>query len=400
MWQQETYSNTQSCALLKSTENEQQSKSKLDEPSIEENSAVPNSTPDTYKINDQTVGSAGHKKVRNPFQILMVQPSKKQRKKSPTKIFSGTVKESEKENAAGCGARNPLNDSSVNKGNFSTNTVSDESASSTIKKSPGVSYVHFCLETGGKTYLNPKNDIQQIYALFGDKQFSRYIAPTKPIAENSSRMNGFFNVEGQLCYRKKCMETVSCSEALAEFIDFLWSFQDPVLVGHKCRKFYLPFLYVHLKEHGLWDQFASTVTGFVDTLTFFKKECPSVLFFGDQYPADEHVRTLWNISQSYFDKFPNYQCKISSIACIVNAKRCRLTLNPIIGEKCLTEGMAKKISKAGLSYNDLIAEFKRAGSEGLLALMSNASVTTHPGPIQKIYDYFKKSESKNLLSLR
>ena len=146
-----------------------------------------------------------------------------------------------------------------------------------VRKFPSnVCYVPFDLETGGLSA--GADDILQIHAMCGDKHFSRYITPTKPIVKQASLVNKFTAKDGKLCYKDVPVQSVGYQEALAGFIDFLKNITNPVLVGHNCEKFDLKFLAIHLMKHGLWYQFLSTVTGYVDTLAVFRREYPGVTF--------------------------------------------------------------------------------------------------------------------------
>ena len=146
------------------------------------------------------------------------------------------------------------------------------SACDSVEHVPGeVSHVIFDLETGG---FSRTSDILQISAVYGDNQFNRYITPTQNISKGASNVTKLTTVNGKLFHDGKAVTTVSVQDAMSEFTAFLKTVKNPVLVGHNIKTFDLIFLYNNLTKCQLWENFLSTVTGFVDTLHVFKKEFP------------------------------------------------------------------------------------------------------------------------------
>ena len=81
-------------------------------------------------------------------------------------------------------------------------------------------------------------------------------------------------INGVLYFEGNPVETVTAEEALVQFIDYMWRIKSPVLVGHNIKRFDLRLLHHHLSRYNLWDNFISSVVGFIDTLAVFKKEFP------------------------------------------------------------------------------------------------------------------------------
>lgn len=91
-----------------------------------------------------------------------------------------------------------------------------------------VSHVIFDLETGG---FSRTSDILQI-SVHGDNQFNRYVTSTQKISKWSSNITKLTENNGQLFHDGKAVTTISVQDAMFEFIAFLKTVKNPVLVGH------------------------------------------------------------------------------------------------------------------------------------------------------------------------
>ena len=69
-------------------------------------------------------------------------------------------------------------------------------------------------------------------------------------------------MNGQLFFDGISVETVTCEEALHQFIAFLQDLEKPVLVGHNIKTFDLLLLHHHMIKFSLWNQFLGVVAGF------------------------------------------------------------------------------------------------------------------------------------------
>ena len=118
----------------------------------------------------------------------------------------------------------------------------------TAKENNYVSYVFFGLQIGRSSAL------RRIVAIHDDDQFD--ILVLSPGVDFSSG------------------KAYNCSEALAQFLEFLEKIDNPVLVGHNTEQFQCVELCRVLKCHNLWEKFISVVQLFVDTLAIFKEEYP------------------------------------------------------------------------------------------------------------------------------
>ena len=144
----------------------------------------------------------------------------------------------------------------------------------------------FDLESGGLRYL--EHDILKISAVCGDKELNIYIEPIKPILREASDVNKLTLENGQLHYKMNPVETAPINQALQQFMEFLQKIPKPILLGHYCKKFDLPFLRFFLEENDLWATFLSVVVRYVDTWIVFKEEFPNM----SSYKQVDLVREL------------------------------------------------------------------------------------------------------------
>ena len=107
----------------------------------------------------------------------------------------------------------------------------------------------------------------------------------------------------------------------------------------------------------------------------------------------DDVKALQKLSQLVLSKFPSYIFHSSVIINSVNAAINKLTLQPLLAGKVISESMASKIATAGLTYDHLKLAHDRNGLDGLSAVLSEkvngvVQVTKHPPVIQQIFQYF------------
>ena len=169
---------------------------------------------------------------------------------------------------------------------------------------------------------------------------------------------------------------------MSEFIAFLKTVKNPVLVGHNIKTFDLVFLYNNLIKCQLWENFLSTVAGFVETLHVFKKEFPrrgsykQDVFINDllheaysAHNALDDVKALQKLTELVKPAFSKYMFGASVILNSVNAVSHRMTLKPLEDCKAITKTMASKIAKSGLNYEHLKMACERSGFDGLAAVL-------------------------------
>jgi len=77
--------------------------------------------------------------------------------------------------------------------------------------------VLFDLETSG---FRNTDEITQIAAKSGTKEFSKYILPVKPIPQSVTDVTGLSISDGVLCFNGVRVETTPPRVVLSDFIDF------------------------------------------------------------------------------------------------------------------------------------------------------------------------------------
>ena len=131
-----------------------------------------------------------------------------------------------------------------------------------LPKDGDINYVVFDLETSG---LARTSDILQLSAICGNDEFDTYISPHQPISKSASEVTKLSVINGELCFEGNPVKTITAKEALVQFLDFIETIKNPVLVGHNVRRFDLRLLHHHLSKCKLWDKFTSLVVGFILT---------------------------------------------------------------------------------------------------------------------------------------
>ncbi|XP_029289261.1 uncharacterized protein LOC115009440 [Cottoperca gobio] len=171
-------------------------------------------------------------------------------------------------------AHDALEDASILQELFNSWSPSNESIKlSTMSGDEMI--VFFDLETTG---LDTKVcDIIQLSAIHEDRDFNVYILPSRPIHERASEVNGFTVGDGRLLLNGTPVDTVPLVDALTSFIDFLRSFQRPVLLAaHNAEQFDAPLLQRVLRQFSLYTEFQQVVSGFVDTLPLSRNLHPDL----------------------------------------------------------------------------------------------------------------------------
>jgi len=136
----------------------------------------------------------------------------------------------------------------------------------------------FDLETTGLFYNT--HEIIQISAKSDEKQFNLFVMPSaKTISSAATKLTGISKVKRgnryQLLHKKRPVFSHQLHEALKEFVEFLESFPEKILLVAHNAPFDLRFLLkVLLLRKQLLDRFSNKVCGFVDTLPAARAMCP------------------------------------------------------------------------------------------------------------------------------
>lgn len=139
----------------------------------------------------------------------------------------------------------------------------------TIKYCKAPIIVFFDLETGS---FSKTSDIFQIAAKHGYYEFSVYVKPDQTISKEASKVHGLRLVLGKLELHGKLVITVTLSEALVAFYEFLILLDRRcILAAHNCA-FDYSCLINALDKCFLKQHFHSIILGFCDSLPVIKKK--------------------------------------------------------------------------------------------------------------------------------
>ena len=262
----------------------------------------------------------------------------------------------------------------------------------------------------------------------GRCSFSEYILPNNSIDISASEVNKLFvrTVNGQRTLFKEAqpLETVTSSEALSRFISFLESSVDrcktdkdvcTLLIGHNAKKFDVPVI-LRNSTSSFQEKMQSLGVFFGDSLSIFKQlirekhralqqsngeSCRAnqlalyKCLFQKTYEAHDGLedatalrKMLFYSKLSLSKKFIVNQSKpISFDYALENLQyldrqheifESNKLYDPT-GGGVITEGMAKKIARSGLTYEDLLKLFKEFGKPGLISILSKPPTKGEPG---------------------
>ncbi|XP_062591669.1 DNA polymerase III subunit epsilon-like [Saccostrea cucullata] len=152
--------------------------------------------------------------------------------------------------------------------------VVEEQIPSPLTYNKEENYVVIDLETTG---LGHNSDITQIAAVGSDgSKFSCYVTPRCNISKEASRVTGltFSKLRNKLFLHGLEVPSKLPNVALLDFIEYLTSMNNPILVGHNITNFDIPVLTNRLIEFHLFSTFCKTVYGFIDTLKVSRRVFP------------------------------------------------------------------------------------------------------------------------------
>ena len=110
--------------------------------------------------------------------------------------------------------------------------------------------------------------------MINKEEFNEYITPTDPISTGASDITGiYFDEEtNEMVHNGVVVHHSPPSVVLNNFISFLQNLKVKhiVLVAHNNKAFYSQILHNQMVKYNLWFDFCSVVSGFCDSLPFFK----------------------------------------------------------------------------------------------------------------------------------
>ena len=151
----------------------------------------------------------------------------------------------------------------------------------------------------------------QLSAICGDATFNSFVTPTQPMTTEAEDVTGILHdsTTNEMTQHGVPVQHKHAMNVLLDFIDFLKSLEKCiVLVAHNCRCFDSIILHNHLKLYNIWNYFCKFVTGFCDSLPYFrllypnlrnhKQKTVALEMFGEEYVAHdamEDCKVLQNL---------------------------------------------------------------------------------------------------------
>ena len=232
--------------------------------------------------------------------------------------------------------------------------------------------------------LSARNsDIVQIAAASGEKTFSRYVLPIKRIHPDASAATGLTVRDDTLYHKGTAVPTVSLSDALLDFVDFISSFEKPILAGHNVQNFDVPVLYNSLKSLKMTGEFQKSIDGFFDTLKIvkskikksdlpencknYKQESLVHAYCGESYGAHNAIADVVAL-QKLYRKLSFSTVDVASFVFPLNVYPCSLTLDPLVDDKVISRGMKRKLSESLLGLQQLKLAYKRDPVQGIASV--------------------------------
>ncbi|XP_071139960.1 maternal protein exuperantia-like [Mytilus edulis] len=268
----------------------------------------------------------------------------------------------------------------------------------------------FDLETTG---LQRTSDIIQIAAYSQNNKFSSYIMPNRVISNGASAVTNISVIGSQMYYNLQAVPSKLQNVAFTDFNDFVMSFPvKPLLVGHNIKRYDCHVMYNSLKFHNMWNEFASNISGFLDTLELFKLLYPKRPSYsqtslvgellGETYSAHNAVddtKALYRLVQSKGD----IKCNIQALVFSANYPKefshqqdNLQTFTDAFFSKAISRTLALKAARSNLRLEHFNIAVKRNGLDGLKSVLSEQTnqgivrVTTNKKAIIKIFDFLTR----------
>ncbi len=270
-----------------------------------------------------------------------------------------------------------------------------------------ISLIFFDFETTG---LERDSDILQIAAKSTEKEFDIYMVPKhKKIRQGASKTNKITYKYGVLKVNGQPVDAVFPEIGLKRFVEFICSFNNPVLVGHNVKNFDCPVL--HNKLDGeLLAKIQDKVVAYVDTCDVFKdafpgresyKQCDLVMsLLKHSYEAHNALADVTALQELCglvsIDVMKKHAFSIDYIMKTMEydekVKANNATLSHLVVSKTCSKDMAKRIASSGLKYGHLKFQVRENGYDGLEALLKKQTsqdkprVTKEKRIIKKLFD--------------
>lgn len=267
-------------------------------------------------------------------------------------------------------------------------------------------FLVFDLETTG---FARTSDITQIAAICGNKTFNRYIRPDAEISLEATKVTGISCVAGIMKHNGTVVESSDPGAGLQAFIDFINSFESkPVILGHNIQSYDIPVLMHQLTKFRLFEDFKSSISGFIDTLKVskrafsksdtgnFKQETLVKTFLGKQYEAHNALADV-SALQELFEAKLLPLCGTNDVFTF-DYYAIKSSLEPLVKAKAISTVTSKKLIESFLSLPRLQIIHKRdpdngirnVFSEPLSGNLSKPRISKCTNVITKVIDYLNK----------
>ena len=276
--------------------------------------------------------------------------------------------------------------------------------------------VFFDLET---SHTGVTAEIIQIAATCGKQSFSKYVLPTHPISAKATQITNLSCRKGTLYFKNNPVVSSDHHTAMSDFVQWLKDLEGPlILIAHNCKAFDSRHLLRALgRTPFLLQEFTDTVLGFVDTLplsrvlfpdrpTGYSQEVLVRELLGMTYGAHDALADVQALQKLVEEIVPekgvlfNFSFTVQSMHDLLiyedNGRVHAVTLTPLVAAKSLSSGMCAKIARSGLNFSHLKGTYKKSGTAGLPALLSEIltngkpRVTGDRRVIGKICEHFAK----------
>ncbi|XP_063438315.1 uncharacterized protein LOC134719240 [Mytilus trossulus] len=238
------------------------------------------------------------------------------------------------------------------------------------------SFTFFDLETTG---LSRVSDITQIAAVHDKKLYQSYVLPRCDISFEASKVTGITCclAKNKMYVHGKEVDTKSQYESLLDFIEFLKTIPNPILVGHNICNFDMAILSNKLKEFNLFSSFCNVTSGFLDTLKLAKRIFPRnevdnykqstliLKYVGMEYSAHNATEDVQSLQHLFHKKMKN-SCKHIDLHSIYYCS-CKSTYDSLVQNKTVSRDTCMRLAKNGISLSHLqIANSRDANGIKLL----------------------------------
>ena len=250
--------------------------------------------------------------------------------------------------------------------------------------------------------------------------FDSYIIPTIPISPEAQQITGIVKTgPTTMAVHGQPVQPLQTTSALEKFVTWLNKFSNVVLVAHNGRRFDFPVLVSAFLKGGNVNQLLSSVCGFVDSLTVFRKKYPGRASYQQEllvrdllkssYDAHNAIgdvdslgRLIANTNMSVKDLLVHsFTPQASYNSMLFNREKSKnvSTLDILVAKGVCKRASAENIAGSGLQLCHLRTIYQRQGEDGLLNTFTEKNSEGQPrvtnckrtleSVIPKMADYFK-----------